>query len=104
MHFCGQGKAQGKRLYTSTDISEPQALPGTEDKEEYGTLCCLDKLNIRKKVVLTSIHLGCETEYVESDNKMRIPFGSLINKLPENSIISFQNDLAIIPIIVMFMI
>ena len=48
LHFCGQGKAQGKKLCTSTDISEPQASPGTDDKEEYDTLICLAKLNNQK--------------------------------------------------------
>ena len=98
LHFCGQGKAQGKKLYTSTDVSEPQASPGTEDKEEYGTLGCLANLNNQTTVALTSMHLGCKTVYIENGKKMRIPLGTLINKLPENSVILIQNDLAIIAV------
>ena len=98
MHFCGQGKVQGEKLYKSTDTSEHQASPGTGDKEEYGTLGCLANLNNQTTVVLTSLHLGCKTVYEENNRNRQIPLRTLINALPQNSVILIQNDLAIIAV------
>ena len=44
------------------------------------------------------MHLGCKTVYVENNENKRIPLRTLINALPENSVILIQNDLAIIAV------
>ena len=98
VHFCGQGRAQGKKLYTSINVSEPQASSGTDENAQYGTLGCLAKLNNQTTVALTAMHVGCKTVYVENDNNERLPLGKLVNKLPEDSFMEIQNDLAIIAV------
>lgn len=98
LQFCGQGRAQGRKLYTSTDTSEPLASQETENKDEYGTLGCLANLNNQMTVALTSMHVGYNTVYIENRDNVRIPLGTGINQLPEQEYIQIQNDLAIIAV------
>ena len=61
-------------------------------------LGCLPKLNSKTTFVRTLMQLGCKTVYVENSKNERISSGTLINTLPENSVILIQNDLAIIAV------